>query len=159
MEHRSSNVLSPSADFRDLETLIRGRIRELVDVILDQELSSAVGAGNHERVDTRKGYRHGSRPPRKVTTSFGPIEIEVPRARLRTETGTKEFESEIVRRYERRTRRVDAAMLTSYLAGTNTRKIQLALRPLLEGTALSRSAVSRLVKRLQKLFDSWRERD
>jgi transposase-like protein len=159
MKDRSPSLLSPSADFRDLETLIRGRIRELVDVILDQELNSAVGAGSHERVETRKGYRHGSRPPRMLMTSFGPIEVAVPRARLQTETGTKEFESEIVRRYERRTRRLDAAMLTSYLAGTNTRKIQLALRPIVEGTAMSRSAVSRLVKQLQKLFDTWRERD
>lgn len=45
MKNPSPNLLSPSIDFRDLETLIRGRIRELVDVILDQELNSAVGAG------------------------------------------------------------------------------------------------------------------
>jgi transposase-like protein len=50
-------------------------------------------------------------------------------------------------------------MITSYLVGTNTRKVRLALKPLVEGTALSRSAVSRLVKRLQDLFEAWRGRD
>jgi transposase-like protein len=131
----------------------------MIDEILQEELDSALGAGRHERTPERKGYRHATRPPRKLITSFGPVQIEVPRARIKTETGTKEFESEIVRRYERRTRRVDAALITSYLVGTNTRKVRLALKPLIEGTAMSRSAVSRLVKRLQNLFDAWRGRD
>jgi transposase-like protein len=78
---------------------------------------------------------------------------------VKTESGTEEFESQVVRRYERRTRRLDAAMITSYLVGTSTRKVKLALRPLVEGTALSRSSVSRLVKRLQGLFEAWRSRD
>lgn len=45
MKGRSPNLLSSSADFRDPETLIRGRILELVDVIFDQELNSALGPG------------------------------------------------------------------------------------------------------------------
>jgi transposase-like protein len=92
-------------------------------------------------------------------TSLGPIRVEVPRGRLRTETGTQEFESQVVRRYERRTRRLDAAVIASYLMGTNTRKVKLALRPLVEGVGFSRSAVSRVVKRLQGLFERWRGRD
>lgn len=75
-------------------------------------------------------------------TSFGPVEVEVPRARLQTATGTPEFTSDIVRRSAWRTRRLDAALVASYLTGTNTRKIRLALKPLVEGTAMSRSAVS-----------------
>lgn len=131
----------------------------MIDEILDEELESALGAGSHERVASRKGYRHGYRPPRKLVTSFGPVQVEAPRGRMKTEAGTKEFESQIVRRYERRTRRLDAALITSYLVGTNTRKVKLALRPLVDGTALSRSSVSRLVKRLQDLFERWRGRD
>jgi transposase-like protein len=127
--------------------------------ILDEELEGALGASSHERTAGRTGYRHGSRPPRRLMTSFGPVEVEVPRARLQTATGTQEFTSDIVRRYARRTRRLDAALVTSYLTGTNTRKIRLALKPLVEGTAMSRSAVSRVVKRLQDLFAVWRGRD
>jgi len=159
MRDRSAELLSPPGDFHDLETLIRGRIRDVIVEILDEELGSGLGAASHERVADRRGYRHGHRPARKLQTSFGPVPVEVPRGRVKTETGTKEFESQVVRRYERRTRRLDAAVLTSYLAGTNTRKVKLALRPLVEGTALSRSAVSRLVKRLEGLFETWRGRD
>jgi len=159
MRNRTAELLAPPPDFHDLETLVRGRIREIIDEILEEELEAALGAGRYERTPERRGYRHASRPPRRLMTSFGPAEVELPRGRIKTETGTKEFKSQIVRRYERRTRRLDAAMITSYLVGTNTRKVSLALKPLVEGTAMSRSAVSRLVKRLQDLFETWRGRD
>lgn len=131
----------------------------MITEILEEELAASIGAGRSERGPGRTGYRHGRSPSRKLVTSLGPVEIELPRGRLKTSTGTEEFQSEIVRRYERRTRRVDAALLTSYFAGTNTRKIKLALKPLVGGTALSKSAVSRVVKRLENLFQTWRERD
>jgi transposase-like protein len=159
MKDRTAELLAPPPDFHDLETLVRGRIRKMIVNILDEEVEGALGASRRERTPARTGYRHGSRPPRRLMTSFGPVQVEVPRARLKTATGMKEFESELVRRYARRTRRLDAALLTSYLTGTNTRKIRLALKPLVEGTAMSRSAVSRVVKRLQALFETWRGRD
>jgi putative transposase len=159
MKDRTAQLLAPPADFHDLETLVRGRVREMIVDILDEEVEGALGASHRERTQARTGYRHGSRPPRRLMTSFGPVEVEVPRARLRTTTGTQEFTSDIVRRYARRTRRLDAALVTSYLTGTNTRKIRLALKPLVEGTAMSRSAVSRVVKRLGDLFAVWRGRD
>jgi putative transposase len=159
MKDRSALLLTPPGDFRDLETLVRGRLREAIVEILEEELEVALGAGSYQRTAARTGYRHGTRPARRVLTSLGPVSVEVPRGRVRTEEGTKEFESVIVRRYERRTRRVDAAVLTSYLVGANTRKVGLALKPLVEGTGLSRSAVSRLVKRLEGLFETWRGRD
>lgn len=159
MKDRITDLLAPPGDFHDLETLIRGRIRQILDQILEEELEAALGAGRHERSPDRKGYRHASRPPRTLMTSLGPVQIQVPRGRLKIEGGTEEFQSQIVRRYERRTRRVDAALITSYLVGANTRKVMLALKPLVEGTAMSRSAVSRLVKRLQELFETWRGRD
>jgi transposase-like protein len=159
MKDRTAQLLAPPADFHDLETLIRSRVREMIVELLDEEVQGALGACRRERTAARTGYRHGSRPPRRLMTSFGAVEVAVPRARLRTVAGTKEFESNLVRRYARRTRRLDAALITSYLTGTNTRKIRLALKPLVEGTAMSRSAVSRVVKRLQDLFVLWRGRD
>lgn len=159
MNDRTSQLLKPPVNFRDLETLLRRDVREKIAMILDEEIRAAIGADDHERVETRKGYRHGTAKARKLVTSFGPTTIEAPRARMKTPEGLKEFESQIVRRYERRTERVDAALVNCYLVGVNTRKVKLALRPLLEGSALSASSVSRLVKRLKDGFEAWRSRD
>jgi transposase-like protein len=45
-----------------------------------------------------------------------------------------------------------------YLSGTNQRKIAAALRPLLTGVALSKSAISRLAGQLQLARDEWMQR-
>lgn len=84
----------------------------------------------------------------------------MPRARVRAADGTTaEWRSATVARYQRRTARVDEALLGVYLAGTNTRRVQGALAPLLRGGPLSKDAVSRLVGRLREDFDTWRTRD
>jgi transposase-like protein len=80
MKDRTAQLLAPPADFHDLETLVRGRVREMIVDILDEEVEGALGASHRERTQARTGYRHGSRPPRRLMTSFGPVEVEVPRA-------------------------------------------------------------------------------
>ena len=143
-----------------LETLIRRRARGLIDAIVEEELEAALGAAESARVGpARQGYRHGTRE-RTLTTSLGPTTFAMPRARVRTAEGaTAEWRSELVPRYQRRSERVDEAILGVYLSGTNTRRIKGALAPLLRGGPLSKDAVSRLVGRLADDFETWRRRD
>jgi len=143
-----------------LETLIRQRARGLIDAIVEEELEAALGAAESARVGlARQGYRHGTRD-RTLTTSLGPTTFAMPRARVRTAEGaTAEWRSELVPRYQRRSERVDEAILGVYLSGTNTRRIKGALAPLLRGGPLSKDAVSRLVGRLADDFETWRRRD
>jgi transposase-like protein len=143
-----------------LETLIRRRARGLIDAIVEEELEAALGAAESARVGpARQGYRHGTRE-RTLTTSLGPTTFAMPRARVRTAEGaTAEWRSELVPRYQRRSERVDEAILGVYLSGTNTRRIKGALAPLLRGGPLSKDAVSRLVGRLADDFETWRHRD
>ena len=76
------------------------------------------------------GHRHGSRR-RSLTGTFGPIEISVPRARLNTAEGkTSEWKSQTLRAYQRRTLSADALIASTYLAGTNTRRVRRALAAL-----------------------------
>jgi transposase-like protein len=143
-----------------IEMRMRERIRETIQALVEEELEAVLGAEKSARVgEARQGYRHGARE-RTLTTSLGPTTIAMPRARLRGADGaTTEWRSETVRRYQRRTTRVDEAILGVYLAGTNTRRIKGALAPLLRGGPLSKDAVSRLVGRLREDFEPWRMRD
>ena len=142
-----------------IELRMRERIRETIEQLVEEELTATLGAERSSRGDLRCGYRHGRRP-RTVTTSLGPTTFLMPRARLRTGEGVpREWRSETVRRYERRTKRLDEAILGVYLSGANTRRIRGALAPLLRGGPLSKDAVSRLVGRLAQDFASWSERD
>ena len=64
----------------------------------------------------------------------------------------------LIERYQRRARSVDSALLGCYLSGANGRRIRGALSPLLRGAPISKSAISRIVGRLQGLFTDWRKR-
>ena len=154
------NSRSGSEGKGSLEELMRERIRGTIELIVEQELEAALGAASSARVgERRSGYRHGHRE-RTLSTSLGAATIAMPRARIEGENGQRhEWRSQIIPRYQRRTERVDEAILGVYLSGTNTRRLRGALAPLLRGTPLSKDAVSRLVGRLREDFAAWGRRD
>ena len=143
-----------------IEVGVRGQIRGWNEQLVEAELAAVLGSAASERrgVD-RVGYRHGHRE-RTLATSLGPTTFALPRARLRDDVaGTREWRSAMVARYQRRTRRVDEALLGVYVSGTNARRIRNALAPLLRGTPMAKDAISRLTGRLAEDFTAWRERD
>jgi putative transposase len=143
-----------------IEQVMRERVRATLEAIVEEELEAALGAKRGARVgEQRQGYRHGGRT-RLLTTSLGPTTLRVPRARLQHPAGgTEEWHSRMLPRYQRRTARVDEAILGVYLSGTNSRRLKGALAPLLRGGPLSKDAVSRLVGRLKSDFEEWCQRD
>jgi transposase-like protein len=143
-----------------IEREIRDRVRHIIEEVVEAEIEGALGAKASERVgDGRRGYRHGHRE-RTLTTSVGPAKFAMPRGRVKDGEGeSREWRSQTVERYERRSRRVDEAIVGVYLSGANTRRIRGALAPLLRGGPLSKDAVSRLVGRLKEDFEQWRRRD
>src|SRR5581483_12351408 len=98
-----------------IEATMRSRIRETIEVLVDEELPAALGAVTSARVGAvRPGYRHGTRE-RQLTTSLGRATFAFPRGRLTQADGTTtEWRSHVVPRYQRRTRRVDEAVLGLY---------------------------------------------
>lgn len=143
-----------------IEQYMREQVRDKLQQIVQEEVLLALGAGRYQRVgEERQGYLNGTRR-RTLTTSLGPTTFDMPRARLKVEEGgTTEWSSRIMPRYQRRTQRIDEAILGVYLSGSNTRRIRGALAPLLKGGPLSKDTVSRLVSRLKEDFNAWRQRD
>src|SRR4249920_2976313 len=93
-----------------------------------------------------------------MTGTFGPIEIEVPRARLNTPEGrTTEWKSQALRAYQRRTLAADALIASTYLSGTNTRRVRRALAALF-GAAVGKDTVSRVWRKVKGDWDVWNAR-
>jgi len=128
--------------------------------MVNEELDAALGTGRNERSEQRRGYRKGKRR-RSITMSNGKHTLDMPRGEYFEPgpQGKREWNSRVIPRYSRRTAAVDEALIRAYLGGTNTRRIEQALSPLLEGAALSKSTVSRIVARLSQAFEAWRTRD
>src|SRR5260370_13250428 len=84
--------------------------------------------------------------------------LTVPRATLAGPGCEQEWASAIVPRYQRRMREVNEAVVATYLAGGNQRRIRGALQPLLKAAPLSKSAVSRIVVTLKDGLTAWTTR-
>ena len=140
-----------------LTEALRGKVREMIMTLAEAELAEVLAARSYERSEARRGYRNGKRQ-RSISTGLGATVIELPRARINEGSGEKEWQSGLIRRYQRRGASVDQALLGCYLSGANGRRIRGALSPLLRGSPLSKSAISRLVGRLEALFSQWRSR-
>jgi putative transposase len=151
--------------FDPIETEVRARARGFIEELIRGELDEALArpryarsqmAGNEARAGIA-GHRHGSRT-RSLTGTFGPIEIAVPRARLTTsERKTTEWKSEALRAYQRRTLAADALIASTYLAGTNTRRVRRALAALFGGT-VGKDTVSRTWRKVKSDWDGWNAR-
>ncbi len=65
---------------------IRGKLREIMGLLLDAELEAVLAAARYAPVDQRAGYRNGHKK-RTIHSSLGAISLDVPRARLSTPEG------------------------------------------------------------------------
>ena len=151
--------------FDPIETEVRGRARQFIEELIRGELDAALarpryGRGKmagHEEDAGVTGHRHGSRT-RSLTGTFGPVEIAVPRARLNAPEGrTTEWKSQALRAYQRRTLAADALIASTYLAGTNTRRVRRALAALFGG-AVGKDTVSRTWRKVKSDWDAWNAR-
>ena len=154
--------------FDPIETGLRDRVREFIQVMFEGELEAALSrpryarsakplSGDGEDAVCVSGHRHGHRS-RSLLGSFGQLEIEVPRARLNTADGkTTEWRSQALRAYQRRTLVADALIAGTYLAGTNTRRVRRALGALFNG-AVGKDTVSRVWRKVKSDWDAWNAR-
>ena len=143
--------------FDPLEEAVRLQVRGLIEELLEEELEAALGRGRYERNGTGKGHRHGRRT-RQLVTTFGPLELSVPRARLRDTTGAREWKSTLLPAYKRLSHRAEALVAQAYLAGVNTRRVRRALASLFVGY-VGKDVVSRAWQRTRSAWEGWRGRD
>jgi transposase-like protein len=141
--------LPTQEDFRcDLRALCLGAIRLTLETLLNEEIRNLVGAGRWQRMASRKDVRNGSYL-RRLVTSMGLVDVEVPRARAGGSAG------EILGRYKRRTAEVDDAITAAYVHGVSTRKMGEVTEALM-GERVGRSTVSRVTRSLEERVEALR---
>lgn len=123
-----------------LGALIHSVVRRAIEVAVEEELTAALGAARYARGVGRGGYRNGHRS-RTMTGPTGPLALALPRATLFAAMGAQEWTSALVPRYQRRLREVNEAVVATYLAGGNTRRLRVR-SPHSSKRRLSRKALS-----------------
>lgn len=121
-----------------LAELLEGRMDQLIDAHLER--MAALG-----QADRRNGSY-----ARWLLTELGPIELAVPRTR--TFSALK-----VVRAYARRAQHVDRLILACFVLGLSTRKVAIALLPIL-GRPISPATVSAVARQLDAAVAAFHHR-
>ena len=141
-----------------LEELVRMKVREFIQTLLEDEVTELLRRGKSERrvaLDSPAVYRNGYGKGRKLTLGCGTITVRRPRVR-----GLEErFESRILPLFVRRSKEVNQLIPQLYLHGLAEGDFDLALRGLLgEEAPISASTVARLKEQWQAEWEQWRRR-
>lgn len=142
-EHVAS-LMSRDEGFRHL-------LEEVVNQVLEAQMTEHLQAQPYQRTGERAGYRNGHRV-RKLYTRVGPLHLRVPQSR------DGEFSTDVFRRYQRSEQAFVLALMEMYLQGVSTRKVTNITEELC-GVSFSRSTVSQLCTELDARVSAWAQRD
>lgn len=148
--------------FESLENWARGKMQELLQSILEEEVTELLGRRRSERravdggIDPKPGSRNGHGKPRKVGMMGGTVIVRRPRVRDLEER----FESRVLPLFKRKSKELGEMLPELYLHGLSSGDFELALRGLLgDGAPLSASSIQRLKAKWELEYDAWKKQD
>ncbi len=148
-----------------LTELLRSGARRLLEQAVEAEVKLYIEqhAGLTDARGHRLVVRNGYLPQRRIQTGIGPVEVRQPRVHdQRTDAKGERirFTSQILPRYLRRTRSIDALIPWLYLKGVSTGDFGEALTALLgESPAnVSANTVMRLKEQWRREWEQWSKR-
>lgn len=121
----------------DTKELFRRLLEHGMQDLIDAELTAAIGAGPHERTETRSNQRNGTRQ-RLLSTPAGDVELRIPKLRVGS------FFPSLLEPRRRVDRALWGVIMTAYTTGTSTRKVDDLVRALGCESGVSKSTVSRI---------------
>ena len=158
MQQQTTTGNTPSrVGWEDLEQWVRRQVQDLVQDILEQEVTEFLGRAKSARRPggEEAGYRNGYGKPRALTLGAGTIHIRRPRVR----NAEEQFTSHVLPLFVRHSPQVRDLIPQLYLHGLSEGDFDLALRGLLGDDApLSASTVARLKEQWQSDLETWRRR-
>ena len=130
--------------------MLRKIVQDLLQEMLEGEMTEALGASKSERRDGRVGYRSGHYN-RTLITRVGKLELRVPQDR------DGRFSTELFERYQRSEQALVASLAEMYVQGVSTRKVK-AITEELCGHSFSASTISAINKRLDESLTAFARR-
>ena len=131
-----------------LGEMVRQSVEQTLNGMLDAEADRICNAERYVRCPDRADTRAGSYK-RKLHTRAGKVELKMPKLR------TLPFETQIIKRYQRRESSVEEALIEMYLAGVSVRRVE-DITQALWGTRVKPSTVSDLNQKIYDRIDTWR---
>jgi putative transposase len=143
-----------------LERLVREGARKMLQNALEAEVDDFLGRPRYQRTEAKRGYRNGHLPERTIGVGMGAVEVRLPRVSdVPPEVSPDGFHSEIVSRYQRRSRTQARLLARLYLEGLASGDFEPVFRALVgETAALSPSSILKLKADWQQEYEAWKKR-
>jgi len=135
----------------DATDLFRRLVEQGMQDLIDAELTAAIGAEPHERTETRSNQRNGART-RTLATPAGDVELRIPKLRVGS------FYPSLLEPRRRVDKALWAVIMTAYITGTSTRKVDDLVRALGCESGVSKSTVSRICAGIDAEITAFRTR-
>jgi len=135
----------------EVDERVRTAAQTIYQALIEAELSAVIGAGPHERTETRTALRNGHRP-RVLSTTAGDLELRIPKLR------SGSFFPSLLERRRRVDQALFAVVMEAYLHGVSTRKVDDLVKALGADSGISRSEVSRICADLDEEVAAFRDR-
>jgi transposase-like protein len=125
----------------ELALSIAQLLQDSIQDLIEAALTARIGAAPHERASSRVTQRNGHRP-KTVSTPAGDIEVQIPKLRQGS------FFPELLEPRRRIDKALWAVIMTAYITGTSTRKVDQLVKALGCDSGISKSTVSRICKNI-----------
>ncbi len=117
-----------SKDDDPIEALVRRGAKVMLQAALEQEVMQYLQRARHQRSENEseiRGYRNGYSKERKLTVGSGTIKVKTPRV-SDVPQGQAQFESQIVKPYQRRSVSLQQVFPKLFIEGLATRDFEPA---------------------------------
>lgn len=124
---------------------------ETLEQMLDAELTAHLGYEKYEAKGRNSGNSRNGKTSRKLRTSNGDLDLEVPRDR------NGDFQSKVLAKHQTSSNELEAKIVALYAKGLSTRDIQATLEDLY-GVEISAATISAITDKVWALVESWQNR-
>jgi len=135
----------------EMTDTIRSSLEWILQQLIEAEATAVIGAGPHERTESRTAQRNGHRP-KLISTAAGDVELAIPKLRQGS------FFPSLLERRRRIDRALYAVVMEAYVHGISTRKVDDLVKALGAASGISKSEVSRICAELDRDLDAFRGR-
>jgi putative transposase len=131
--------------------LLQRLIGGMVEQMLEKEMDEHVGYAKHAIEGHNSGNSRNGKTSKKVQSSFGPVELQVPRDR------NGEFEPQLVKKRQTTISSFDDKIISMYAKGMSTRDIQTHVQEIY-GAEISPTTVSNITEKVLDVANEWHSR-
>lgn len=131
--------------------LMQKMLGGLVEKMLEQEMEEHLGYKKHSNKGDNSGNSRNGKISKKLQSSFGPVEIEVPRDRI------SQFDPQVVKKRQNNISSFDDKIISMYARGMTTRDIQDHVQEIY-GAEISPTMVSNITDKIIVAAKEWQNR-